>query len=779
MKSASKTYSLLLLAVLFLGSPLRAADSSNSIFSAVPGNDPVYAQLQQLADAGLLSPMDVRAPLTRFDVAQDILKAQSKYDGIVVADAQTGTAVGQGGTPYAQRAPTVIYKAGVVLHNLEETYRYELSKLNESIQTLSSSVQDLENQEFALRKRVKGIDQYPTIAIHGLGRAFGFTQQYSGVYTNAYFPNPGYRMSFGFLDLAPTAIVTKEISFDSIFRIETNFSGNPFNAPSHASQNGSFVLDSPDSVSASSNFLLELQKLALNFNPPWFSATLGDFEQSYTPLTLWNRNTLDLKYAPEMWARQDENLKYESYFDDEPNWPFRGLKIGTKVLWPDSDALDLLKVSAFIHMIRNGFDDTGNFGGWYFGPDQFTDWLAAGTASLRSKKWYSDNLSFQAQLDTYGLVLDEPLNSDTPGSAYSPTNPNTWAHQYLIGSVKPDFKMGFGGDVYAGIGVEYAYSSYQDDKLNPERVTTDYALTGGPYFLAGDSSVSLVYLNVDPYYYNPLAQTRQDAVTDVSSMAKYVPSEEQWQAPLRDQDFLTNVPRAGQIYSFYDRTQDNTFPYGLATPNRRGFGLEFDIKALEKQALKLLGSAYLAQEITGEMALPPNSTTLQPVQVASGAAPTRNFTYINIGPRFNLGPSLGWDRALEIGTNFRYEQTNSSLGTLTSLWAIGGVRVEILPVWEMSVAYSQRQANGTEYGYGGSLYARYSYLYDGSDLNQYSSFTVNGTVQSLRWSTTFNVNRNSSLYLDYGWSFGNMLPSGQMQGTLNNQFGEVSYEVRF
>jgi len=761
------------------GLAVVGATTGDALFSVVPADDPVYGQLRQLIDARLLSPGEMAPPLTRFDVARDILKARARYDEIVVADAHSPVVSSADAAPSSRTSPSVIYKAGVILHNLEETYQYELGKLNESVKALGDSLNDMENQEYALRKRLKGIDQYPTIAIHGLGRAFGFTQQYSGDYSNAYFPNPGMRMTYGYLDLEPEAIVTKEIKFSGIIRAETNFSANPFNAPSHSSLNGEFIQDSPFSVSTSSNFVLSLRRLSLDFNPPWLSATLGDFEESYTPLTLWNRDSLDLKYIPEMWSRQDATLKYESFFDQEPNWPFRGLKVGTHILWPDSDWADQLKLSSFIHMIRNGFDDTGNFGGWYFGPDQFTDWLAAGTASFKTKKWYGDGISFQAQLDTYGTILDEPLYTDAPGSSYSPTNPSTWAHQYLTGSVKPDFKMDFGNGTSVGIEGEYAYTSYQDDKLDPNRVITDYALMGGPYLQLGDSSVSLVYLNVGPYYYNPLAQTRQDAVTDLSSMAKYIPSAEQWQAPLRGQDFLTNVPRPGQIYGFYDRTQDNTFPYGLATPNRQGIGLELNIKALEHQTLKVLGAAYLVQEITGEMALPPAVTTLVPVEVNSGAAPVRNFTYVNIGPSFNLGPSLGWDRVLEIGSNFRYEQTSSSLGTLTSLWAIGGVRVEILPVWEMSAAFSDRQANGTEYGYGGSLYARYTYLYDGSDVGAYKSVQINGTVQSLRWSTSFKVNRNSSLSLDYSWTFGNMLPSGQTQGTLNNQFGEISYEVLF
>jgi len=739
------------------------AASSDTLFTVVPAADPVYGQLHQLSDAGLLTPSDTNAPLTRYDVALDILKARDQYQEIVVTDAQTARPSGTTYAPAPARpAPSVIYKAGVILHNLEETYKFELGRLKDSVQTLGNSMDDLEAKEFALRKRIKGIDQYPTIAIHGLGRAFGFTQQYSGDYSGIYFPNPGMRLTYGYLDLQPEATVTKEISFSGILRFETNFS--PFNMNQENSNN---------------NFTVTFRRVTLEFNPAWLSATLGDFDESYTPLTLWNRNSLDLKYAPEMWARQDSILKYESFLDHEPDWPLRGMKLGENFMWPDSEVLDQMKLSTFINMIRNGYDDSGNFGGWYFGPAQYTGWLAGGKASVKSRKWYGAGATWQLSLETDGLVLDDPLHTDLPGTAYNPNEPSSWAHQYLIGSVSPGLSVGLGGDTFLGASAEYAYSSYQDDKLNSQRVVADFAVMGGPYLKVGQSSVSLVFLNVDPYYYNPLAQTRQDNVNNVSSMGKYLSSPELWQAPLHSQFFLSDVPRPSEIYGFYDRTQDNTFPYGLATPNRRGIGLEFDVKALNQQALKIAGSAYLAQEITGEVALTTDDTAIAPVQVNSGAAPTRNFTYINVGPSFNLGPSLGWDRALEIGSNVRYEQTTSPLGTLTSVWALGGIRAEILPVWEMTAAFSQRQANGDEYGYGGTLYARYTYLFDGSDIGAYTPIHVNGTVQSVRWSTAFKVNNHSSIYLDYDWTFGNMLPTVPLQGTLNNQFGEVTYEVEF
>lgn len=786
MKSASKTFpprKLLgagnpkVLGFLMMGCLVTAqlihAATDQSLFTVVPANDPVYGQLHQLSEAQLLSPSEVNPPLTRFDVAQDILQARDRYDAIVVADASTASSAPAANASAAKgsvanatlvKAPSVVYKAGVVLHNLEETYRYELSQLRESVRKLAASLDDLDAQEYAIRKRVKGIEQYPTIAIHGLGRAFGLTQQYTGDYSGLYFPQPGFRMTTGYLDLEPEAVVTKEIKFSSVIRAETNFSSQPINAE----QSGN-------------NFILTFRRMTLEFNPPWLSSTFGDFEESYTPLTLWNRNNLDLMYMPEMWARQDEIMKYESYLNHEPDWPFRGMRLGTNVLWPDSDLLSQLKVSAFVNMIRNGFDDSGAFGGWYFGPNQFTDWLVGGNLSLKSPKWYAGDSSWQAQVDSYGLILDEPLYTNQPGTAYNPNDPSTWAHQYLLGSVKPSLRVGMGDNVYAGAEAELAYSSYQDDKQDSQRVTGDWAVNGGTYLQVDDSKISFNYLDVGPYYYAPLAQTRQDAVTDVKSMGTNNNSPELWQSPVRSEYFLSDVPRPGQIYSFYDRTQDNTFPYGLATPNREAVGMELDIRALDKKALRVRGAAYLAQEIQSDLVL--NNGQYLAVDAPYAVYPIRQFTYVNVGPSYNLGPDIGFGGDLEIGANARFEQTTSSIGTLTSAWGVGGIRADFLPVWEVTAAYSQQNAHGTDTGYmlngAPTLWARYVYIFDNSDYGQYQPFSVNGTNQSLRLSNAFKINRNSTLYLDYDWTFGNLVPSGQLQGTLNNQFGEVTYEVQF
>jgi hypothetical protein len=797
MNSRSKLLPALLFALLWTG----AQAQTPGLFSVVPAGDPTYAELKQLAQAGWIPQSGLASSLTRYDVARLIQKAEDSEKTIVLAQADlippppaegaeapaSGAAASPGiAVPSAVPPPpsdeSVIAAPQAVsaapqaagtapaltpaqekalreqairnLNSLEEAYQFELKEVKDKLDALRKGADDTDAEQYELRKRLKGITQFPTIAVHGLGRAFGLSQQFSGNLPD-YLATPGNRAFYGYLDLEPTGVVSKEVKWDTILRITEPFEPN-----------------------AAPTFFL--RRVTMQFNPPWFSATVGDFDEAYTPLTLWNRDTLDLEYKPEMWARWDDEAKYESFLNDEPKWPLRGLKIGSDAMWPDSPVLGEIKGSVFLDMLRNGFNDNGQY---YFGPNIFTDWALGGTAEVKSQKWYWAGLSIQAKVDGYGLVLDEPLNSQPPGSPYGPYDPTTWAHQYLLGSFRPDLKVGLGGDWYIGAGMEYANSEYQDDKLSTDRSFNDFALLGGLYVEQGRSRLSLNYLNVGPYYYSPLAQTRQDNMSnpaDLSSVA-YMVSPDLYSPPLRYQYFLSGVPRPGDIYGFYDRTMDNTFPYGLATPNREGFGGELDLKALDQDALKIKGSVYFVQEITGNLVVDSGGAGFIPVDSPTGTTlvPIRNFVYVNIGPSFNLGPSVGFGRDLEIGTNVRYEQTTSDLGTLTSTWILGGIRADILPPWEMAFSYSWRRARGTEAGFDGTLYARYPYLYDNSDLGSYSPVSVNGTEQSLRVSSSVRVNGNSTIYADYDWTTGDLLALTPGQGTLDNQFVELTYEVKF
>jgi hypothetical protein len=804
-KTLSRRWTLCVLGLgLWLAAASGFASDAPNPFTVVPLSDSTYGELLQLENSGLLPAGASQGPLTRLEVAERVFKAEKKYQEIVVAQSDmeippppsdngasstapapssgnaAAPAASGGTTPATAPTPasTAVWanpdKVAAMERNLtslQQAYQAELQLVKDEKKDLEDQVAKTENAQFDLWRAIQGITEYPNIAWHGLGRMYGISQQYYGDNTAVSFVPASNRFAWGFIDFIPEGVVSKELDWSAIVR---------------------YGAGTPGAVSPDMNFNNSLdtffiRRLHVDLNPPWFSVTMGDFDESYTPLTMWNRDNLDLRYYPEMYKRIDDEMKYETFLNNEPNWPFRGIRWGTDIGWTDSDILQEFKVSTMADMIRNGFKDMIN-GGSYWGPDMFTDWILAGKGELKSKRWFlGGDMSLQLGLNAYGVMLTEPLNTDTPGTPYGQFTPSTWAHHYQIGSLKPTLDLGLGGDFSFGGALEAASATYQDDEQDPNKVLSDYSMLGGPYLRLGQSKLTFNYLYVGPDFFSPLAQTRQDAVTAVAGGGQLFLGNDigpdLMTAPLRSQFFLNDVPRAGGIFSFYDRTQDNTFPYGLATPNREGFGFELDVKALEKEALKIPASVYFVQEISDNIVVNSLGTGYTPVDgTASAPAPQRNFTYVNVGPSFNLGPYIGTGD-LEVGANIRYEQTTSSIGTLTSTWILGGIRAEFFPWWEASTSFGTDNVNGSEAGYGGSTLARYSYIFDNTDLGQYQIFTVNGTNESWRVSTSFKVNRNSTIYGDYDLTWGNAVPYiGTPPGTsgnLYNQYMGLTYEVQF
>ena len=302
MKPASKRLAaVFVLTALCAVAPLRLFASQAP--AAVASGDPTYGMLSQLESAGLLPAGSAAAPLTRVQVADRIFEARQKYREIVLAQVDSNLLpsiddIDQGASASSTAAPAVaapnpsdLAKAASNLTSLEDAYKFELKSVQDSRQEVEDNSKSVEAGQYDLWKRLKGIEEYPTISIHGLGRAFGISDQYYG--NSGLSLNPASkRFGSGYLDLEPTGVISKQVSFDVLMRLATDFESN------------------------STANTIDFPKISAHFNPDFMSLDLGDYQESYTALTLWNRDNLDLKYKPEMWERQDDQYKYTSFFNE-------------------------------------------------------------------------------------------------------------------------------------------------------------------------------------------------------------------------------------------------------------------------------------------------------------------------------------------------------------------------------------------------------------------------------------------------------------------------------
>jgi hypothetical protein len=459
----------------------------------------------------------------------------------------------------------------------------------------------------------------------------------------------------------------------------------------------------------------------------------------------------------------------------EPAWLLRGAKVGTALVWPTGKVLGKASGSVFAHMIRNGFTTNGN--GLFFGPHDYTAWILGGKAGLAGPKWWIGRKDLQFTVDLHGVAYEEPLDTDTPTSAYDPMDPATFARRYRVGSTRPGFRLGLGGDLAVGAQAEYAYSEFHEDERDASKTISDYALFGGPFLEVGRSRLQLNVVDVGPYFHSPAAQVRQRSV-DTSAPPAFGFLDP---TALHGRFVLDTLPRPGGVLSAYDRTYDNTFPYGLATPNRKGFGGELDVKALRRDALKVLASVYLLEEVSSNLTINGTQDGFVPVDDPTGVLgiPKRTFTYLNAGPVLDLAPFVGFPRDLEVGANIRMERTSSPVGLLNGLSLLGGVRVRVTSFWESEAAYGVQTSKGRETGLGGRPVARTPYLFENTDLGAYAPFDLDLRRTAWLLSQAIHFGPQSILWLDLG--------SDLQEGTLNGtdlvpvtvQTVDLLYEVRF
>jgi hypothetical protein len=573
-----------------------------------------------------------------------------------------------------------------------EAYSQEKDSIAAERENLRFAVEDAEGEQYSFLKRIERLVNAAGTRLNGLGRVLWTNEQAYGTHTVLPASDRGFD---ALLDLSVNGTLSREARWSGLFRLRS------------------------DLLPTLSSNSLTVQQLRMDLNPKWFSAVIGDFEESYTPFTLWNRDAHDLVWDPTFSRRPWDIAKHERFVGEEPSFPFRGARAGTAVMWPDSPVMDRLQVSAFGHYARNSFD--------------------AATASYDGRSVLlggaSAEVSFKggAGLRAYGLLYDMP-DWSRPGGVYDYADPDTWSRSCRVGSVRPRVERRVWRRVFVGLEGEAAFSVLEADKNEPYRNTGDYAIVGGPSVRWGAGKVQFNALEVGNGYYSPLAQMRQR--DDLTGAVVSMP-------------VLSSLPTPAGFFAHYSRLDDNVFPYGLATPNRQGFGADFDLRFLRKAALKLKGSVWRVSEYIGNYVVTGDRTNVEPVDAPGGQTnPLRDFLYVNVAPRFDLAPTTGYPRDLELLLNVRMEDTKSDLfGELKGNRLAAGLRAGVLKGWWLEPAAMLSTSKGSEAMMAGGV-ARYPYRFDNRDSGKYAAADVDVKTTVLGLSTTVEAGPNAKFLLD-------------------------------
>ncbi len=727
---------LLLAALLWatLAVPGVRAESAR-LFEIVPAGDPTYAGLKKLEAAGLLQTRALDGSLTRYDVAARLIEARQHRGEIVLAqvDLQSLPSLDEG----AEIPTTVEQAQGVdsTLSSLEGAFQAELNDLQTSAKDLKERTGALEEAQTRTRRKILGIRNLPSVRLNGVGRVIVFDDRV----TEPLASDPSAvntLFACGYVDLMPRGSLGRDLQWGFLARVATALMP---------------VENDPGDT-------LSLRRIWAEYSPSFLTIRVGDFDEAYTPLTLWNRSELDMKYRPDWWDRAVRLALYENHLDREPLVPLRGVRLGVEFDRPGSKILDRIEMSSFVHMVKSGFGN-GAYGAG------FTDWSVGGKSALRSKLGLS--------LEAYGLLYDQQLDSDSVTVVYDPNHSATWASQYQVGSLRPKLEREVWNGLVLGVQMETAFARYRADKYDSTRVLEDYAYLGGPFLQKGKTSLKFQYVEAGPSYYSPYAQQRQsDDLRDLSLFP-----------------YVQTLGQPGALYKFYDRVYDNVFPYGLATPNRRGWGLDLEARAWKGGAFKLSASAYRAKEIQRNLVVNgPLFTQLVPVEDSSNPELfLREFKYVNIGPRVEIGKLLGWEKPFEFGVNLRQEFTRNALGSLKTQGICPGVRLGLRSDWEFQAEGFFIRTRGREYGYIADFgtaservttVARYNYWYDPTDLGLYTPIDLNRRSKVVRVSSVIRLGKNSRLDVS-GALVERQYATDPPVLYVRNQEVEVIYEVQF
>lgn len=596
----------------------------------------------------------------------------------------------------------------------------EKAAMKAELDSVRLGVEDAEQKQYTFLKRVERLANATGTRVNGSGWVLWRDGQSWGSRAGLPLSDRGFD---ALLDLDINGTVSKEVKYSGLFRLRSDL------MPSLGSHR------------------LAIRRIHLDLNPNWFSAVIGDFDESYTPFTLQNRDAHDFSWEPTFLKRPWSYAKRERFVGSEPDLPLRGARVGTALMWPDSKVLDRFRISSFGHYARSNFDTvTANYNGssvFLYGAR--AEMIFRGGAALRA----------------YGILYDEPLWS-RPHPGYQYSVPATWQRAQRVGSVKPRYERRLVGRLTVGVEGEAAFSTLRADKREPYRNVSDYAMFGGPYLRWSAGTVRFNALEVGTDFRSPLAQTRQ--VDDRTGALLAYP-------------VLTSLPEPGSTFAYYDRLKDNVFPYGWATPNRQGGGLELDLKFLEKGALKIRGAAYAVHEFLGNYVVTPDWLNVAPVDAPkSPTNPLRDFVYVNVGPRLDLKPLLGLKRGLEAACNVRGERTKSDVfGELKSDQIAAGVKVEALKGWWVEPGGLWGTFRGREAFLDGQ-YARAPYRFDNADLGRYVAAEVDRKVTTLGCSSTVEAGTNSKFVLDASLT---ETKDGGVDGRRVDRRTTFGYEVEF
>lgn len=459
----------------------------------------------------------------------------------------------------------------------------------------------------------------------------------------------------------------------------------------------------------------------------------GDFYAKYSPLVLWNNDNVYSLLEPEVLRRR--RLDAEEIADlavEEPVWRLRGVNFSSWAAWPGNPILSHVGAEIMGGRLKA---ETAT---------RFASYFAGGRGEIG---FYENKIGAVAQ----GLLLWDDLQSAS--ITYIPGFPLTWAQRYEVGSAGPRIYFPFTENVALYGEGELANAKYTDDQNDPDRVFQDWAVQGKGGLKIGRLDFYGRYWDIGPYFYSPGAQTLRRTPAPASSAGYLTTSE--------NKDFLLNGLRNRFVFQDVERFnlapyfpwEEMIFPYGDATPNRKGFGAGIAGSAGKKGWLKPRGYFISVEEHQPEWVVNASGTDIVAVDTVVNTTTARSFAGYEAVLELDLAALSGSKRAFRVGAGFKHQDVSRGDGVNLEVDTLTGVLTVSPDVfffrdWTFDLFARQSDVQGSEFLLSDGT-RRYPFFANPVDRGKYSF--VDASQKRLEWGVgaIYPVAKNVSLRGDF------------------------------
>jgi hypothetical protein len=343
---------------------------------------------------------------------------------------------------------------------------------------------------------------------------------------------------------------------------------------------------------------------------------LGDIDLAMTPYTLHNFREEGVVNEGDVFALRRDIVYYDMFYNDD-QWRMQGAKLNFGLEF--GKVIESIDVKGFMTRQRatNGATE----------PERL---YGGGTVTIRQ----SENLSIA--LNSVNIF---DLKETIPDSILYKNNVHTAELNYHR-ALKENLDIGLKSE--AGLS-NARYINYQDVRA-PEKLNEWF------YDLAFTSSMkdkgidlALGYKDVGADFLSPGAQTKRVDYSKFPGVYQQITNDATGR-PVSYTDFISgsteNAFRISEELLPYQAAYNNTNPYGLATPNRRGFYLD----ATRTDSTKFRESFLRVAAMTQSR--------------GTGTDEKKRFLLVEAGTDLYINDFLDWKKQIKLDLGLRFENTS-------------------------------------------------------------------------------------------------------------------------